>query len=72
MRKKNKRIVIKQLLKYALLIISFLTFFMIYRLLGNVDQKIQVGVVILGSAILIISLLFDLASARDIIPILKN
>jgi len=74
MAKKNRRnkLIFKQILKYFLIIVSFLTFFMVYRLLGEIDRKYQIWIIVLGSVIIGISIILDLASARDIIPIFKG
>jgi len=74
MAKKNRRnkLLFKQILKYFLIIVSFLTFFMIYRLLGNIDRKFQICIVVFGLVIILVSIVLDLASAKDIIPIFKG
>lgn len=66
------RLVWKQVIKYFLIIVVFLTGFAIIRLLINVDPKIHWYIAIIGGLILIISFVLDLLSVRDIIPILKN
>lgn len=72
MSKSSNRLIIKQSVKYFFIIIIFLTSIFLARTLWNLPQNVQLIGLISGVSILVISLIFDLLSVNDIIPIFKR
>jgi hypothetical protein len=69
MKKKHSRLMKKQLIKYALIIIIFIVGMFIYRILWELTiQTVYIGLIIFGS-ILVISVIFDWISMKDLLPI---
>jgi hypothetical protein len=72
MKKRLSKALMKQIWKYIIIIILFAVGMFIYRVMWELSMKvIYVGLIIAG-AILLISILFDFISIKDILPIFKG
>ena len=69
MKKKHSRLMKRQLLKYIMIIIIFIVGMFLYRILWELTIKtVYMGLIIFGS-ILVISVIFDWISMKDLLPI---
>ena len=70
--KPSTRLIIKQLIKYALIIVVVVTGIFAYKILTDLPKDTMWLGLGIGGGILLISLIFDILSAKDIFPILKR
>lgn len=66
---KGRRILIKQVIKYFLIIVVSLTALFFGRIIWNLPDTFQYYGFAIGMGIIIISVIFDLISAKDMLPI---
>ena len=71
MKRKNS-LILKQSMKYGLILIVFLFAFFLGRALWEVPFKYQLIGLTSTFAIILIAIIFDLMSVRDVLPIFKG
>jgi DNA integrity scanning protein DisA with diadenylate cyclase activity len=70
---KNKsRAILKQGIKYLLIIVVLLTGFFLYRIVWDQPMSVIYKGFLIGIAILIISIIMDALTVKDIIPVLRG